>query len=243
MAKRITTAPTTATTPAPPARGMARGAARTERYTPETAADGTTEVLPRVPPTAPFLFAWNPVRWVVLEGQVVPSLRKVPLQPGVNRVQRTKAGKYRLGEMRAHLEERGWTLLPYAKGPGGASYIHRARTAIGPEGAYAHLSLWESVYPGSDQIGSDTAGYAAWVAGLVADGTIPPCPPYLADRLRDQHRATLASYEEKITRGGVSYEPAAKRLRADIDALDGYLDGELADATPAATEPASVEID
>jgi hypothetical protein len=246
MPKQITSkAP--AAPPPTRAQGMARGAAAAERYTPETAVDGVTEVLPRLPPSPPFFFAWHPARWVVLDGKVVPSLRKVRLQPGVNHVTRRKGrdgkpGAYRVGRLRAHLEERGWTLIPYDRGPAG-SYIHRVRTGLGPEGSYAHLSVWESAYPGTDAVGADAAGYATWCASLVEDGTVPPCPPYVADRLRDRHGATLAAYEEKISRGGVSYRPHADRLREDIGALDDYLGAALDGAGPVATEAAVVEVE
>ena len=75
------------------------------------------------------------------------------------------------------------------------------------------------------------------------DGTIPECPPYVADRLRDQHSTTLAAYEEKINRGGVSYRAHADRLRGDITALDGYLDAAVTGAAPVASEPADVAVE
>jgi len=243
MSKRIRkTAPDPAPRPPAPARGMSRGASPAEAYLPDTVVDGVVEVLPKLPPSPPFYLAWHPTRWVVLDGQVVPSLRRVNLQPGVNHVTRTREGRYRVGALRAHLEERGWSIVPYAKGPSG-SYVKRVRTGLGPEGGYAHLTSWETAYPGSDAVGSDTSGYALWVASLVADGTVGPCPPYIADRLRDRHQSTLAAYEEKITRGSVAYKRAADRLRADISALDSYVAGELADATPVEGESVTIEVE
>jgi hypothetical protein len=248
MPKRIThktppikRSPTPTTAPRP-GQAMRRGAVEGESYTPDTMLDGVVEVLPKLPPSPPFYLAWHPTRWVVLEGRVVPSLRRVNLQPGVNHVTRNREGRYRVGALRSHLEERGWSLVPYSVGPRG-SYMQRVRTGLGPEGSHAHLTTWESAYPGSDQVGSDSAGYAQWCADLVDSGTVPTCPPYIADRLRDRHQSTLAAYEEKIARGSVAYKQAADRLRADIGALDDYVAADLADAAPVKGEPMTVEVE
>lgn len=225
MSKTLKPATPKEPTRPPPGDISRAGAATAESYRAELATDGSSApALPKVPPSPPFLYAWHPARWVVLAGRLVPSLRKVALQPGINRVRRLKDGRIDVGECRAHLERRGWTLIAQSASPDGRSYLKRVRTALGPEGSFVHLSLWESVYPGSDQIGADVPGYADWLDRLVTEGVIPVCPPHIAETLRDRHATTLAAYEERIQRGGVSYQPAAQRLREDLAVLESYLE-------------------
>lgn len=235
MAKKLTAPPPPTTAPTL----QRSGAVKATPALVEMVATDTGPPLPRIPASHPFLLAWNPSNWHVMGGKLIPRLRKVRLQPGVNRVEKSKDGRWKTGALRTHLEERGWSILPYDRGPDGSYMVQVDCEPVRGMRATAYLETWASAYPGSDQIGSDPTAYAEWCAALVEDGTIPACPPYIADRLADQYQTTLSRYQEEIGRGNSTLAAHAKALEANIAVLTAYLE---ADRAPVRTKSATVDL-
>jgi hypothetical protein len=174
------------------------GAAEFEEILPELSG-GTRErdPFPKVPAQSPFYLVYTPDRWDVIEGQLVPSLYKLSLTPGANAVTRGAGGRPDPTDAIAGVERQGHYLLPWDIG-GEGRYIRAFQVGTGQDrktGAavkiYSWHTRWEQLYAGSDAIQSDTAGYAAWLVGLIERGLLPRPRPYVVERLRRQYETAL----------------------------------------------------
>jgi hypothetical protein len=68
-----------------------------------------TRQAPKLMANAPFLLAYHPARWQVMEGRCVPSLGTVVLHPGVSGVQ-ARGGRLLWRDAASAWQERGWTV-------------------------------------------------------------------------------------------------------------------------------------
>ena len=161
---------------------------------------------PRVPPAAPFYFAWHPMVWHVMAGRVVPRLRTVHLSLGVNGVDIDRAGRPvpQLAVMQA--QEAGWTILPWdVDGAGKPAYLYRADNG-------GWVSRWERLFPGSAETVADEEGYAEWCDSLVQRGIIPEPEDFVLGKLEDKLYSELGNYRKEA-----QTSPRLERLRQDID--------------------------
>ncbi len=139
---------TAATTQAAPS-GAVGGAA----FVPGVDRDMGPNRAPRLTKRAPFLYFAHPERWQILDGDILPLLGKLKLQPGVMGVQRGRApGAVNLRLARVACEERGRTIIPVDSvppthvAPGEApSYLRTIDSTSGP----VVLSRYAQAFAGS----------------------------------------------------------------------------------------------
>ena len=182
---------------------------------------------PRIPATPPFVLIFTPSRWMVMEGKLVPQLSKQPLERGVNRVDQDRQGRWRMASLNAQLEEEGRTRIPLSWAPDGQSYIQAVQTR--PDGAsedvVAHVTVWESAYPGDRSTHPDTAAYAEWLESLVTSGKLPACPAQVVRRMAEQAetRAMEAAAAARRSGSGLA-QIRADRLAAELEVLQAHLE-------------------
>jgi len=173
----------------------------------------------------PFILLFNPIRWCVLMGRLIPALHKSPLEPGANHISVLKGGVIRLADFRTKADEQGRTIIPYEWGPNGDSYMQRVETRPGGRGSIkdAHLYVWETAALGDAQTHVDEDGYSAWVESLIKSKKIPACPPYIAQRMRDEMAVKLETAEARAGKGDSGSGAAkirARILREQYDVLE-----------------------
>lgn len=171
----------------------------------------------RLPPNKRFLLAAHPDEWVILGGKVVPYLGRLTIAPGIDLVD--KSGD--LTAARTDAEKRGWIILP-----------ENIRDPDDPEETYLTVydghagpvwcTEWEIVYPGSNQVRSDTQGYLAFLDWLMDEGHVPrPQAHVLASmraRLTDRY-LELSDLAETVP----SARPAAERTKVELEAVEKAL--------------------
>ena len=152
---------------------------------------------------------------------MVPRLSKRKLQPGVNGVTQGRDGRWNIGDMKAHAEKNGWRLIDLSKAPNGKSYLKPIKTRPGgrPNVRTAYVSVFENAYPGSPHLQGNTADYVAWLELLIEDGTILPCPPFIAQRIADKKRSVAENLAEKVAQGNTRYKTQLNQVEAEIAAL------------------------
>lgn len=111
-----------------------------------------------------YVLAYHPLRWGWFvnadgSGEWLPVLRRVPLTPGSNNIDKdgNPAGAY------AIMAQEGWEVLPVGVVPGTA-YIKGAPGI----GGTVHLSAWHKVKQIGGQVllTTDEAGYRTWLRDL-----------------------------------------------------------------------------
>lgn len=122
----------------------------------------------------PFVLAHHPVRWMFVDGEWLPDLVPITIEPGISAVD--KAGDTTL--MLVESQKRGRIVLPWELVPPSTpsgKYI-RAYPCTGPRGALYHCTIWEEPRvlagrPAPDRVDQD--GYRAWLRWLIAERHIP----------------------------------------------------------------------
>lgn len=213
--------------------------------TPEVATNNRADVLPFVRTTGrQFVYAWRADQWLVMAGKLVPALRPIRLQPGVDGVGQDKAGRITFGVARQKLEMDGWNLLAHNLGPGG-SYLRA--TKVDPTGGKGMIrthyhSAWETCHKGSTTITTDEAGYVEWLQSLITAGEIDPCPAHVATKMLDEARASLPRRLAKHKGASTGEDaPDIIALRSTIRVLSDYLNS-LSGDNPAAASVVVPEI-
>lgn len=193
-------------------------------YTPEFTTQDNGHGYPRIPVEPPFLYIYDPARWMVLSGRLVPRLIQAALVEGVNCVQRSKDGRWKLSMLRAKVEEQGRTVLPFDWAPDGQSYIQQVETRHGLDVVPTHISCFSSAHAGDATVYGDSDAYSEWLASLVDSGRLPACPPHRAKVMLEDTRARLLD-AESIAAKHPSAARAAKvdSLRAEIAALEAVV--------------------
>lgn len=199
-----------------------------KRRTPVMATDATGAIHPYLEVLPPYYLAFDPERWTVIAGSLVPALQHIPLVTGVNRVEvQPKTGAVRFAACRARLEEEGRTLIPWAWAPDGESYLQCIDTR--PNGSKEVQETWISVFESVDVAGRETTpdeeAYAAWLTSLVDSGKLPPCSANVAKKMLSSASERLEKAKAEAAKlsghGGASIR--ARALQAEVDALSAYL--------------------
>jgi hypothetical protein len=186
--------------------------------------DPQPQAMPVAPPSearlphisnAPFYLAYHPLRWSFLDGEFLPNLLKIVIEPGVGGVD--KSGDSSLAEtLRA---KQGKVILPWSlvpPGTPGGQYIHRF-LARGPKGAdWYHCEVWETPRQLAGRVMQsviDTEGRRAWLRWLVAEGHIP--------QISDEAREFLAAGKHsELQRLSGKAATAPERVEAARQALE-----------------------
>lgn len=179
--------PTQAPAPQVFARKRRQGAVPTISVTPKIGVGTTRKPATKVPPQAAYLLYFNPERWTIIAGRVVPQLGKAKLIAGANGCDYDYKRKvWVTAPMTSQLEENGYKIIPWEID--GDSYIRKDPATGG------YYSRWERVYSGSSRIQDGAAEYATWLQGLIDTGFLPPPPTYILEALLgDEERRANAT--------------------------------------------------
>lgn len=198
---------------------------------PLTMTSATGVVLPFLDLAPMFALTFHPARWMVLAGKLVPSLQKVPLLPGINRVEETRdregRARFDLSTLRAKLEREGRILIPWEWGPDG-SYVRVMETQ--PDGGATvretHVSAWEDAEPGARETATDLEGYVEWLEELIATGRLPKCSYAIAlgllERAINRHATASASAAKNHHQGQAQLR--AEALSQEVAVLRAYVE-------------------
>lgn len=192
-----------------------------QSHLPEFASESRGSSTPHLPLAPMFVLVFSPSRWHVLGGRLVPMLSKLPLEPGINGVERNKDGRWRLAKLRARLEEEDRILIDFALAPDGRSYMKEVMTRAGQGGGSdlrpTYITVWESAHAGDSRTYTDIDGYSKWLSDLVQTGKLPSCPPY---RIRAMGETMAADIRSAEAVAGKS--PSGARSQ-EIQALTGAM--------------------
>lgn len=167
-------------------------------------------------PAPPFLLMAHPAKWHVVDGKVLPRLKALPLQGGINGVRvDEKTGMIDDTQARAHFMRKGFIVIELDEVPGFDSYVRKHNTVKGP----LYLTAWERpiVTAGGPIIRRDDAG---WVAFLewISDNKLPVPEPEHLGSMRDMY---LARVERRASEAALK-PSAAKKSEADQKIADAF---------------------
>lgn len=210
-------------------------------FVPEQVQSGYGNEYPRIQVMPPFLLAYSPESWTMIEGRVVPQLKKFFLLAGVNGV--SKNGKrWRLGALRSRLEEMGFTEIPWAWGPDGSYVVELDTLDKFGNVRTTYVSAFSEVYAGSSAMGADTVGYVEWLEGLMADGKLPAPAPYIIEGLiADRHSKLMDARTTQRTAPTDSRAATIANLESELEQLRAMSAG--GKKTPARKRTAKLEAD
>lgn len=170
--------------------------------------DPQPQAMPVAPPSearlphlsnAPFLLMYHPLRWSFVDGEFLPNLGRMSLEPGVGGVDKT--GDSSLAETLRR--KKGWIPIPWTTvppGTPGGQYIQRY-LARGPRGAdFYHCEVWEKPRHLAGRVMAsvvDDEGRKAWLRWLVAEGHVPPISDEARELLAANKQAEIARLEGK----------------------------------------------
>jgi len=175
------------------------------------------EQLVNLHPAASFYYWWHEARWTCMDGEWLPQLGIMRLDPGVDGV--AEGGSKKIAEMDA--KAKGRTLIPHdaikLTMPDRTSYVRAFKVRAGENRTGKHhMSVWET----PKQIGakviikSDTDGYRDWLRALVREGYIPPPDPDIVDALLDSQRQRLEAA------AGSNNPKRAERAQARLEEME-----------------------
>lgn len=178
---------------------------------------------PKIAPQPPFALVYAPDRWDVLEGRIVPMLYRLSYNPGSNGVARANGGRPDPTDALAAVERQGHFALPWEYG--GVRYLRAYQVGVAvdrrtgaPVKVMSWHTRWEQLYAGSEVIQSDTAGYVAWLAGLLDRGLLPLPRPYVIERLTRFYEQKLQKALQKAGGNDETSRLYRERLEVCLDA-------------------------
>lgn len=185
--------------------------------------------LPKIPAGSPWLYAHYPHRWMIEQGEIVPDLTTVSLEPGANNAGKEVPGGGGLpdGAILA-MQRRGAkvfidTMLPAL----GASYVKRVRT----EGGHVWLDYAADAIPGTAQVRIDPERRIAVLRAL-RDQVAPPAPHVIEAIIERTERDHAAAFAEADRNPLQARE--AERLAAELKIWRAALEP---DAEPESHQP------
>lgn len=180
---------------------------------------------PHIEQTPQFVLIYNPKRWTIMDGRLVPQLHHFPLEAGVNGVEFTKDGSIRFSRAKAQKEEQDRKVIPHGWGPNGEPYQSAVETR--PPGTkevvVSYIPVWAEAHEGSTDLYTDTSAYADWLESLVTEGKVSPCPIYLAKKLLEGRVKSLREAEIGAQKGQVAASLRAEALQTDVQVLQTYV--------------------
>ena len=185
---------------------------------------------PKLEPNDAFLLVYDANRYTVMDGVVVPALKRVVLTPGINGCSATydrdgRVVAVQAGMARAMAEERGNTIIPLTAVPPSQHHLHNngGRAHLWkPAGTGTHLTIWETAYAGAKRTSTDTAAYVAWFAWLVEQRIIPPPQAHVLRELlaqRVEERDKMSDRAATVP----SVRPLANQLAKDCEVIEAAI--------------------
>lgn len=204
----------------------------------ETAANASSNSVPRHPRNTLFHLAYHPARWGVVGGHCIPLLQRVPIKAGVDGMETIGQGaneRVLWRQAHARLADAGWEVIPHGLGPDGESYVQRIQVRDG----WHHYTVWETLFGGTDRISSDTDGYADWLKGLLASGHLSPVAPYAIEELRERIQSSLTAAIDKAATVP-SYKEVVVAHQRELAAIDTMIKGANIKAKPVSGEAVTI---
>lgn len=194
--------------------------------------DGRGPVAPNLAPNAPFFLKFNPRRWTLLEGVVVPLLGRIPIEGGVGGVDAVgPTGGAKRPEPKPaldHARDRGEIVILHEVDGEGTSYLKYEEV----KGGRHHHTKWETTHSGLDVTTCDMPAYVKWLVSL-QERKIIPAPE------RVDIEGLLARVERDLSPVDKDKDPQRHaKLVQDIAALRRILAGEPASGGLAPTASA-----
>jgi hypothetical protein len=175
-------------------------------------------------PWPPFIYAWHPQSYEVVDGEWLPVLKPIFAVPGVNgcKVVTRKGKVVRIvaGPMKAAMEEKGWrflderTTVAVSRDGELVDEVGYLDEIEGHRGTFYCSVWWTLEVQGYGKNAHavkgefDRAGYDATRRRLLEDGTIPPVSPGVIGRKLDRARDRAARS------GKLAHDGAAPGLKA-----------------------------
>jgi hypothetical protein len=158
-------------------------------------------------------------------GRLVPMPSQIPLRNGVALVTQDRDGRYGTARLAARLAEEGRTVIPFSAAPDGQSYIQEVETKLANgEIVKTYISVFSSAHAGDSKVYADEEAYSAWLASLVDDGVVQPCPPHRIRAMLERARADLANVEARQVKDPSStLADSAALHKAEIEVLGAAL--------------------
>lgn len=180
------------------------------------------EVLPVHASQKPYFdLLFHPMRWNWIGGRWLPTLRRLPLTPGLQNIDKDNGVVLAL----AIEGQAGWVRVPHDLPEG--DYLCRYPAWNG----FAHFFRWEKhkILGGQLKTSSDEAGYVEWLSAVVARMGWRPDPDVVqwkieaveADVKRDE-AAGLTDLRARLR---------AEEARALLDTMKAALNGDPVEAT------------
>jgi len=200
-------------------------AAKGRRVAQVLAAEEAREQLPRVSPCSDFLLQVHPMRWDVAGKRIVPVPGRFSLVPGVDGVDEDRRGRVVVSSAIANRRDRGWTVIPaeWYEDEDGVGYVQ----AIPVKGGVAHVTIWDSLYPGSTKVRCDLEGMADWFDKLIAEKKIPAPSVAALEDLVDKLERELSKFlnlQRRDSKYSALAEASAERLEVARTALANHND-------------------
>ena len=196
-------------------------AARGSRVSQAFATREARRQLPRISSSPDFLLQVHPMSWDVRADTVVPVARKLPVVPGVNNVD-ARRGQPDISAAVLGRNERGWTVVPpeWYSDADGIGYVMRHAVQ---GGGVAHLTVFETCYPGSHRVDNDDAAEAAFWSQLIKEGKIPAPSPAALEELRERlERAFIRATNKR--RSDEAFAAEAESCKRRLDVVQAALD-------------------
>lgn len=203
--------------PAAPARrrGRRQGVALEDRDPELGSAGRHGPPPPKIDPSPPFWFVYDPNRWGVVGGQVIPLLYRLTARKGSRGMGEDANGKIIASGAFANVEERGHRPIPWDVDGRGTRYIRKI-----PGGGW--ITQWETVFPGSASVRVAEEAYARWVRALcereAAGLELPPVYILedLIERISDRIARALQTGKESYAKAIARDQAALEVVRAEL---------------------------
>lgn len=186
--------------------------------------EGPAPTFPTVERQWPFLYVFDPNRWDVIGGAVVPQLYKLKGSPGANGVQRTADGQVSTSLASQDIHIRGHLIIRADVDGPRTSYLRRWQVGYTKDRKtgrvdplYSWHSKWETLYMGSPNITTDTDGYVRWLLALIERRVLPQPSPFVFDRLESDYSKRVGQYLTKDPQRAEHHARCLAAVRAAKD--------------------------
>lgn len=173
----------------------------------------------RLPPSRPFHLAAHPMRWDVIDGEVLPELVPIHWVDGLNG---QTHGNYR--RALADAERRGWTVIPHNvdKKNGHNTYVRKHPVEHNGRTGHVYLDRFTQCFRGTGMLRTKGKEYRAWLQSLIKREIIPLPPIYRVEALAEQKRNLAASYAKRAV-GNPIAQARVKAVLAEVEAVEAFL--------------------
>ncbi len=179
--------------------------------------------MPRLDPSPRFVMLAHSNRYTVMCGHLIPQLKRLTIEPGVNGVDKHGAWHGAV----ASQQQRGWVLIPEDVDGQGTTYLRVDQVAQGQR----YRLKWEQVWAGSNRIGSDEQGYADWCASLMSRGLVPPPPLHVLEGLHERYTASVEQLAARV-HAAPTLQARIDRIEADLAIVNAEMAAQVADLPP-----------